>query len=48
MKKIEVNDEILTVKTELERKDVDDATMPYQRCIVIKMNKVEINEVKFE
>ena len=48
LKKIEVNDEILTVKTELERKDVDDTTMPYQRCIVIKMNKVEINEVKFE
>lgn len=48
LKKIEVNDEILTVKTELERKNVDDATMPYQRCFVIKMNKVEINEVNFE
>lgn len=48
LKKIEVNGEVLTVKTELEQKNVDDATMPYQRCIVVKMNKVEINEVKFE
>lgn len=48
LKKIEVNGEVLTVKTELEQKNVDDAAMPYQRCIVVKMNKVEINEVKFE
>lgn len=48
LKKIEVNDEVLTLKTEFEQKNVDDATIPYQRCIVVKMNKVEINEVKFE
>lgn len=48
LKKIEVNDEVLTLKTELEQKNVDDAAIPYQRCIVVKMNKVEINEVKFE
>lgn len=48
LKKIEVNDEVLTVKMNLGRRSVDDATMPCQRCIVIKLNKVEINEVKFE
>lgn len=48
LKKIEVNDKILTVKTNLGRRSVDDATMPCQRCIAIKLNKVEINEVKFE
>lgn len=48
LKKIEVNGEVLIVKTELEQKNVDDAAMPYQRCIALKMNKVEINEVKFE
>lgn len=48
LKKIKVNDEVLTLKTEFEQKNVDDAAIPYQRCIVVKMNKVEINEVKFE
>lgn len=48
LKKIEVNGEVLTVKTELEQKNVDDVAIPYQRCIVVKMNKVEINEVRFE
>lgn len=48
LKKIEVNGGVLTVKTELEQKNVDDSAIPYQRCIVVKMNKVEINEVKFE
>lgn len=36
------------MKTELEQKNVDDVAIPYQRCIVVKMNKVEINEVRFE
>ena len=31
-----------------EQKNVDDVAIPYQRCIVVKMNKVEINEVRFE
>lgn len=48
LKKIEVNGEVLIVKTKLEQKNVDDAAMPYQRCIALKINKVEINEVKFE
>lgn len=47
LKGIDVNDKVLSVQIKLESKRGDDATMPYQRCIVIKMNKVEINEVKF-
>ena len=48
LKKIEINGKVLTVKIESNHKNVDDATMPYQRCTVVKMNKVEINEAKFE
>ncbi len=39
LKGIDVNDKVLFVKIELEHKSVDDATMPYQRCIAIKMKK---------
>lgn len=48
LKGIDVNDKVLYVQIGLERKNVNDATMPYQRCILIKMNKVEINEANFK
>lgn len=48
LKRIELKDKVLTVKMRLERKKGKDAVMLYQRCILIKMNKAEINEVKFE
>lgn len=48
LQKIEVIDERLIVKLKLEGKNNDSATMPYQRCIAVKLDKVEINEVKFE
>ena len=49
LKRLELNDEILTVEVKMERRrDIVDAVMLYQRCFMLKMNKVAINEVKFE
>ena len=50
LKKIELKDKTLTVEIRLEWKwkDVNDGCMPGPECVAIKMNKAEINEVKFE
>ena len=38
----------LTVQIELEKSEKDDSTMLYQRCLVLKMRKVDIDCVEFE
>lgn len=48
LKGLELNDKELTVQVQLQKSLVDDTIMPYQRCLVLKMNKVEIEAVKFE
>ena len=48
LKKISSDGGILTIETKLEHSDSDDATLPYQRCFVIKMNKSNIDEVIFK
>ena len=50
LKKIELKDKILTVEMRLEWKwkDAKDGCMPGPECVAIKMNKAEIDEVKFE
>ncbi len=50
LKDIYREDGTLIVKYELERYiiPVGDATMPYQRCFMLIMDKTEFNEVKFE
>lgn len=49
LEKIELNDGVLIIKTELgEKSDVDDASSPFQRCFMIKMKKMKIKEVIFK
>ena len=50
LKRMELKDKVLTVEIRLEWKwkDVKDEGMAAPSCIVITMNKAEINEVKFE
>ena len=45
LKKMSVDNQVLTVQLELEYKEVDDASMPFQRCFVIVMDSVDISEV---
>lgn len=47
LKNIEIKDKILKIKIKLENTNVDAGCILHQRCIVIKMNKVEINSVEF-
>ncbi|MCI8988202.1 MAG: hypothetical protein HFK05_00430 [Clostridia bacterium] len=47
MKNISLDGQTLNVKIKLENKDVKDATMPYQRCLMVKLDKVEIMSVEF-
>ena len=50
LKRMELKDKTLTVEIRLEWKwnDVKDGCMPGPECVAIKMNKAEIDEVKFE
>ena len=49
LKKIELKDKILTVEMRMEWKwNVKDGCMPGPECVAIKMNKAEIDEVKFK
>ncbi|MBE7088229.1 MAG: hypothetical protein E7370_01710 [Clostridiales bacterium] len=43
----DVVNSVLTVKVKLEQKEENDASMPYQRCFVLKMNKTEFESIKF-
>ena len=47
---MELKDKILTVEMRLEWKwkDVKDEGMAAPECVAIKMNKAEIDKVKFE
>lgn len=47
LKGINLEDNILTVQTKLEYKNINDTTMPYPRCFMLKMKKTEVREVKF-
>lgn len=50
LKSMEIADNVLTVQTKLEERfpPVGDASAPYQRCFMIKMDKTEIKEVVFK
>ena len=48
LKRMELKDRILTVEMRLERTKAKDGCMPGPECVAIKMNKAEIDEVKFE
>ena len=48
LKEIKRQNTNLTVQIELEKSEIDDSTMLYQRCLVLKMRKVDIDCVEFE
>lgn len=48
LNKLTLNEQSLKIYYRLENRNGDDATMPYQRCFMIKMDKVEFNTVDFE
>ena len=48
LKEIKQQNTNLTVQIELEKSEKDDSTMLYQRCLVLKMRKVDIDCVEFE
>ena len=47
LKKIDLNEQSLDIYFKLEKRNVKDATMPYQRCFMLKLKKVEFEEVNF-
>ena len=48
LKGMKVDGSVLTVKVKLENRWGNDATMPYARCFLLVMKKMEITEVVFE
>lgn len=47
IKKIYYENQALTIQIKLENTNKKDSVMPYQRCIMIKMKKLEIESVNF-
>jgi len=47
LEELSVNDQIVTVKYKLESSDKKDATAPYQRCMVLKMEKSDVLSAEF-
>ena len=48
MKNISLDGQTLNVKIKLEKRDVCDATMPFQRCLMVKLDKLDVVAVNFE
>lgn len=48
LKSIKCENGILSITAKLNNSNLDCATAPYQRCFMIKMNKMEIKDVKLE
>lgn len=47
LKKIDLNEQSLDIYFKLQKIKGKDATMPYQRCFMVKLDKVEFKEVNF-
>ncbi|MDE5715154.1 MAG: hypothetical protein K2I42_03375 [Anaeroplasmataceae bacterium] len=47
IKKINYENKMLTVQIKLQNKPSKDSSAPYQRCIMIKIDKLEIDLIKF-
>lgn len=47
LKKIKLNDGTLTVHFGAEANGKKDAVMPYQRCLMVRLDKTDFNEVNF-
>lgn len=45
--RIVLKEQILNIYCELEDKDVNDAVMPYQRCLMVKLNKIKYIAINF-
>lgn len=48
LKNISLDGQTLNVKIKLEKRDVCDATMPFQRCLMVKLDKLDVVAVNFE
>ncbi|MCM1131813.1 MAG: hypothetical protein NC310_08870 [Roseburia sp.] len=47
IKTIHIDNQNLTIYFKLQAGDKKDATAPYQRCLMVKMKQMEIEEVHF-
>ena len=47
LKKTSLEDKTLNIYVKLENKNVCDTTMPFQRCMMVKLDKLDITEVNF-
>lgn len=47
IKKVNYQNQVLTIHLQLQNKASHDSTAPYQRCIMIKIEKLEIDSINF-
>lgn len=47
IKKVNYQNQVLTIQMQLQNKTSHDSTAPYQRCIMIKIEKLEIDSINF-
>jgi hypothetical protein len=45
--KITFNNQMLNINLKLDKKNVNDATAPFQRCLMIILDKLDVEKVKF-
>lgn len=47
LKKIAVEGKKVSVSVEIEKRNVNDAAMPAQNCLLVKMDKIEVDSAEF-